>query len=303
MNINLFLLYLTIFTIRDTYIERNAGESPNDRNDRAIRVATKWYDKHLKISQSKSDSWVRAVLLTDDVDNRIKAEKEEIFASTIVDYIRSLGENYNVLEDKISRKNYESEGSNICIYPPHLKPFEIHEGIKSGEIYQGSFIISRDNYLEGFVNCESFEKSVLIQGRSALNRAVDGDIVAFRVFQESKWSAPSEVILQDENNDPEEIPDDEKKLQAATEDSSLVDKQPTGEIVGIIRRKWRQYCGIIQHNPVKGSTRHIFIPAERKIPRVRIESRQAEQLYMKRIIVAIDQWPRHSRYVFHYFKF
>lgn len=45
-----------------------------------------------------------------------------------------------------------------------------------------------------------------------------------------------------------------------------------------------------------GSSRHIFIPAERKIPHVRIETRQAEKLYNQRIIVAIDQWPRHSRY-------
>jgi len=27
---------------------------------------------------------------------------------------------------------------------------------------------------------------------------------------------------------------------------------PTGHIVGIIRRKWRQYCGILQQNQIKG---------------------------------------------------
>merc|ERR1719435_282852 len=32
---------------KETYIEREAGESANDRNDRAIRVACKWYKKHL----------------------------------------------------------------------------------------------------------------------------------------------------------------------------------------------------------------------------------------------------------------
>lgn len=75
-----------------------------------------------------------------------------------------------------------------------------------------------------------------------------------------------------------------------------VEKTPTGVIVGIIRRKWRQYCGILQINQVSGSTRHIFVPAERKIPKVRIETRQAEHLKMQRIVVAIDNWPRHSRY-------
>jgi hypothetical protein len=31
-----------------------------------------------------------------------------------------------------------------------------------------------------------------------------------------------------------------------------VEKMPTGHIVGIIRRKWRQYCGILQQNQIKG---------------------------------------------------
>jgi exosome complex exonuclease DIS3/RRP44 len=31
-----------------------------------------------------------------------------------------------------------------------------------------------------------------------------------------------------------------------------VEKLPTGRIVGVIRRKWRQYCGILQQNPIKG---------------------------------------------------
>lgn len=44
------------------------------------------------------------------------------------------------------------------------------------------------------------------------------------------------------------------------------------------------------------NVKHLFVPAERKIPRVRIETRQAETLYTQRIIVAIDSWPRTSRY-------
>lgn len=77
---------------------------------------------------------------------------------------------------------------------------------------------------------------------------------------------------------------------------SKEEKRPTGKVVGIIKRKWRQYCGIILPNILKGSARHIFVPAEKKIPRVRIETRQAEKLYGQRVIVAIDQWQRHSRY-------
>ncbi len=43
-------------------------------------------------------------------------------------------------------------------------------------------------------------------------------------------------------------------------------------------------------------TRHLFVPAERKIPKIRIETRQAVTLSSQKIIVAIDSWPRSSRY-------
>jgi exosome complex exonuclease DIS3/RRP44 len=52
---------------RETFIEKLKDESPNDRNDRAIRVAVKWYTDHLKGQP------VRTVLLSDDRANREKA--------------------------------------------------------------------------------------------------------------------------------------------------------------------------------------------------------------------------------------
>lgn len=129
-----------------------------------------------------------------------------------------------------------------------------------------------------------------------MNRVVDGDVVAIELLPESKWSAQSEVILQDDDEeDKDDIIQDEKYLQKMIMNTNASTKQPTAKIVGIIRRKWRQYCGILLQNPIKGSTRHLFIPAEKKIPRVRIETRQADSLVGQRIIVAMDNWPRYSR--------
>ena len=94
----------------------------------------------------------------------------------------------------------------------------------------------------------------------------------------------------------------------------------TGEVVGIIRRNWRQYCGVLQKSIIKGVcdhlslklnpsqppfnfsqspfqlNRHLFIPAERRIPKIRIETRQSEELSNQRVIVVVDAWPRHSKY-------
>lgn len=122
--------------------------------------------------------------------------------------------------------------------------------------------------------------------------------MAVELLPEDEWTAPSEIVLEEKEVDPvdDSVEGEEETEKMLHESGNQKDRQPTGKIVGIIKRKWRQYCGIIQPNVLKGSARHIFIPAERKIPRVRIETRQAEKLYNQRIIVAIDQWPRHSRY-------
>ena len=50
-------------------MERVRGESANDRNDRAIRVASHWYSAHL--ANQVND--LRVILLTNDRDNKKQA--------------------------------------------------------------------------------------------------------------------------------------------------------------------------------------------------------------------------------------
>ena len=156
-------------------------------------------------------------------------------------------------------------------------------------------MIYSENFLEGSVSVEGRDKSVLLQGHASLNRAVDGDIVAVELLDESMWTAPSGIVLEDQDDlDPGDEIDKEEALLKSSRKG--VDLQPTGRIVGIIRRKWRQYCGILLPSVLKEGTRHLFVPAERKIPKIRIETRQASTLATQKIIVSIDSWPRTSRY-------
>uniref|UniRef100_A0AAZ3Q7M3 Protein DIS3 homolog n=1 Tax=Oncorhynchus tshawytscha TaxID=74940 RepID=A0AAZ3Q7M3_ONCTS len=74
------------------------------------------------------------------------------------------------------------------------------------------------------------------------------------------------------------------------------DLVPTGRVVGIIKRNWRPFCGMLFLSQIKEATRHLFTPADRRIPRIRIETRQAATLAGQRIMVAVDGWPKHSRY-------
>ncbi|XP_075923686.1 exosome complex exonuclease RRP44-like [Petromyzon marinus] len=73
-------------------------------------------------------------------------------------------------------------------------------------------------------------------------------------------------------------------------------RRPTGKVVGIIKRNSRPLCGMLMPSPIKEATRHLFTPTDRRMPRVRVETRQAASLQAHRIVVAIGGWLRHSRY-------
>jgi exoribonuclease R len=92
------------------------------------------------------------------------------------------------------------------------------------------------------------------------------------IFYELR-SSSAEIVLEDDGFDPGDTLEDESTKQMEVASKSR-ETTPTGKVVAIVRRKWRQYCGMLQPNPMKGSLRQIFVPAEKKIPKVRLETRQ-----------------------------
>ncbi|CAD6196896.1 unnamed protein product [Caenorhabditis auriculariae] len=181
---------------------------------------------------------------------------------------------------------------------------KIMEGIGKGTIKKGSFSVSRENYREASVIIDEQLTSWFITGMNC-NRAVNGDIVAVQLLPESQWTAPEKKIRLRDVEEYVSTADD----MAAEEDENMEDFDgeprskrskrsvvPTAKVVGIIKRNWRQYCGILLPSVIKGARRHLFCPAERLIPRIRIETEQAEVLAHQRIMVSIDHWPRDSKY-------
>ena len=91
-----------------------------------------------------------------------------------------------------------------------------------------------------------------------------------------------------------------KKQKQTNEES---EKQPTGKIVGIIKRNWRPYCGTISVTKPIGTTmsssttQSVFFWAfDKRIPKIRIRTRQAHNLAGKRIMVSIDSWSTQSKH-------
>lgn len=283
---------------RETFIEREPGESSNDRNDRAIRVAAKWYTEHLKTTKSTEEE-LKVVLLTNDHGNKQNAEESGLLVFKCEEYIKSLIANPELVDCLALTNNEKNEISSRVLFPEHLPLSRIQAGIKSGTYLQGTFRASRDNYLEAtvFIQGEGEDSTeVLLQGLQNLNRAVHQDVVAVQLLPREQWVAPSSIVLQDEGTEKDDSGGEEDEDKALKMSAAEAARKPTGKVVGIIKRNWRPFCGMLNVSQIKESTRHLFTPADRRIPRIRIETRQASTLSGQRIMVAIDGWPKDSRY-------
>ncbi|KAG1223994.1 hypothetical protein G6F35_004307 [Rhizopus arrhizus] len=286
---------------RDTFVERLKDESPNDRNDRAIRVSTKWYTDHLKANSS--DKNIQAVLLTDDRGNREKAKATGLKCFSVSDYVESI-KDVPELVDMVSAP--KAAADDKIVYEEHLTPAQIKNGIKKGTLIQASFNVSQHNVLEATVigEVEGELKTVYILGRKNFNRCIQGDTVAVELLPKSEWKRGASVAIEEEDEEKmhgeEDIEDIDKKNESAMDVDQSGEGEPTGKVVGIIRKKWRPYCGFIVKNSVpkqnasRSATNVIFRALDRRIPPIKVRTAQAHNLVGNRIVVSIDSWPANS---------
>ena len=179
---------------------------------------------------------------------------------------------------------------------------QLEAGYKAGTLHKGFFNANAYNFLEGAVRSEALSKPILLQGREAMNRAVDGDVVYVALLPQSEWKGASDAVLEAESaqrNDDARDSDNEDEdvgLEAQPE-SSGGDTQPTGRVVGIARRNWRSYVAHIDASSVNeralatlGPQTLFASPVDRKIPRIKIRTRQAQALLGCKILVTMDEW-------------
>lgn len=304
----------------ETYVTRNAGETINDRNDRAVRRAAAWYQSHLKeaVASRRSARCPTVVMLTDDRDNLRKAKTESVQGASLKTYVEGLPDADRLLDMVSEAREKRSVQTGENIYPEYFSMSKMMTGIKAGNLHQGTFNVSTYNYLEGSVFVSAFEKPLLIMGRENSNRSVSGDIVVVEVLPKSQWKPPSSKIIEEETvnrNDNAEADEDEiivtdqerKALQDEVKKThgkgSEGRAQPTARVVGVVKRNWRQYVGHIDRDSVRSTSKEsraaqtvFLVPMDKRIPKIRIRTRQAGELLGKRLLCTIDSWDRDSRY-------
>ncbi|RYO98530.1 hypothetical protein DL764_007065 [Monosporascus ibericus] len=314
-----FYVFFNEFRL-ETYVAREQDESINDRNDRAVRQAVKWYNEHLAVLKGKKKLPV-VVMLTDDRGNLEKASKEGVPAITLRDYVSGLEDAERLLDmiaETQERGVSRDKKTADFLYAEYYSMSKMMTGVKNGMLHQGIFNVSPYNYLEGSIKVPAFPKALLVLGRDNINRAVDGDVVVVEVLPQDQWKAPSSKIIEEENITKNENADadeggdiiTEKERRALQEEVKRTQglgtegqPQPTAKVVGVIKRNWRQYVGHVDPSSVSQSAKQgrkqesvFLIPMDKKVPKIRIRTRQVGELLGKRILVTIDSWDRESRH-------
>ena len=167
----------------------------------------------------------------------------------------------------------------VCLVLSQHKPMsEITSGLRCGIYHQGKLRVNRYNPFEAYVGSESIGDEIVIRGRSNMNRAFDGDIVAVELLPQDQWHESKSFIADDDGifsvlkeqdethlilfsylvnlavcvffpeeeeevhlvpNSADDAPRNTSSTQSTVGSSApSVSSRPLGRVAGIIKRNW-----------------------------------------------------------------
>lgn len=162
------------------------------------------------------------------------------------------------------------------------------------------------NCLQGNIFSKSYPEPLLVKGLKDMNRAISGDQVVVLLLPKDQWKRPSSRAIEEDVLNANELHEEAEEEADESQDKAKLEKtKPTCKVVGILRRNNRSYCGSIDETTIEkspsaqgedeGVTSVIFVPVDKRIPRIKIQTRQIESLVNMRIVVSIDSWNSGSR--------
>ncbi|NWS91219.1 DI3L1 exonuclease, partial [Toxostoma redivivum] len=280
------------------YLPREKGESMEKWQTRNIYNAAAWYHNHC-LGQ------MPVVMVTEDEDaiRQYGNETEGVFVISFKNYLdnfwpdlKAAHELFDSIVQARRERESESQENHGKEYPEHL-PVEILEaGIKSGRYLQGTLNVNKHRaQLEAFVRLQGFgskntelQSDILIYGPKARNRAIHGDVVVVELLPVHEWKGRTVALCENETED---------KAPADT----TGDPMPTGKVVGIIQKNWRDYVVTFpskeeSQSQGRNAQKVLVTPWDYRIPKIRISTQQAEALQEYRVVVRIDSWESTSLY-------
>ncbi|PNI74275.1 DIS3L isoform 2 [Pan troglodytes] len=280
------------------YLPRERGESMEKWQTRSIYNAAVWYYHHCQ-------DRMPIVMVTEDEEaiQQYGSETEGVFVITFKNYLDNFWPDLkaahelcdSILQSRREREN-ESQESHGKEYPEHL-PLEVLEaGIKSGRYIQGILNVNKHRaQIEAFVRLQGASSKdsdlvsdILIHGMKARNRSIHGDVVVVELLPKNEWKGRTVALCENDCDD-----------KASGESPS--EPMPTGRVVGILQKNWRDYVVTFPskeevQSQGKNAQKILVTPWDYRIPKIRISTQQAETLQDFRVVVRIDSWESTSVY-------
>ncbi|XP_007127910.1 DIS3-like exonuclease 1 isoform X3 [Physeter macrocephalus] len=259
---------------------------------RSIYSAATWYYHHCQ-------DRMPIVMVTEDEEaiQQYGSETEGVFVISFKNYLDNFWPDLtaahelceSILQSRREREN-ESQESHGKEYPEHL-PLEVLEaGIKSGRYIQGTLNVNKHRaQIEAFVRLQGASSKdsglvsdILIHGTKARNRSIHGDVVVVELLPKNEWKGRTTALGENDGESPSE-------------------PMPTGRVVGILQKNWRDYVVTFPskeevQSQGKNARKILVIPWDYRIPKIRISTQQAEALQDFRVVVRIDSWESTSMY-------
>ncbi|KAJ8417613.1 hypothetical protein AAFF_G00224560 [Aldrovandia affinis] len=280
---------------RYAYCPREKGEAQDKWQTRCVYRAAVWYFDHLVGLKP-------VVMITEDpaAVTEYSSLNAGVYVISTQEYLQSFWPELQAAQElhgSIAQalQERESEGQERQ-YTEHLPAEVLEAGIKSGRYVQGTLNVNKHRaQLEAFVRVEGstnkgteLNSDVLVCGAKLRNRAVHGDTVAVELLPRREWRGRNTALTEGEA---EERAGEEPQSQP----------MPTGRVVGILQRNWRDYVVTFPprdevQSQSHNSQRILVTPWDYRLPRIRISTQQADALQGHRAIVRLDSWESTSLY-------
>ncbi|XP_029000136.1 DIS3-like exonuclease 1 [Betta splendens] len=286
-----------------SYCPRERGESLETWQSRCVYSAAAWYHDHLA-------GVMDVVMVTEDqrAVAQFSSLRSGVFVVSLQEYLQSFWQQLDAahaLYRSIRQALQEKEGEAVeRQFPEHRAAEVLEAGVRSGLYLEGTLHVSKHRaQTEASVSTDGLStkntgvgSSVLVCGFKNRNRAVHGDAVVVELLPRSEWRGKVTALSGGQGDDGGGT---EGGGSGGGSGGGGNGPQPTGRVVGILQRNWRDYVVTFPlRDPTqsRNSQRILAVPWDHRIPKIRISAQQADALQDHRVVVRIDSWESTSLY-------
>ncbi|KAF1787954.1 Ribonuclease II/R, conserved site [Phytophthora cactorum] len=296
--------------------EHTPLETAEERNERAVATAWKWYASHLTELQRND---VNVQFLANDAEDLKQAEKFGVTeGKTIADFLKPVVDKFPELQDLLSasaaeEKEMTAEGVSTTkgrgkknLYPEHLPAAKLLAGIKNNRFLRERFDATGPlaRVPRADSRCERSQDPGAATRTEHINRAIDGDLVAIQLLP--KISGRGRRVFAANGTLLQRLPK-RQRLQGRRAAKPVGVAEPTVSLeqVALVQSDASQNAKpavlwILEPPrdgaPLNASGSCLVVPVDRKVPKIKIQTRQQDALMDKRLLVAINSWPADSKF-------